>query len=77
MKNLVEIKDRVEELLYDNGMYVVDDWEKVEIDEERVECYRYEDVFVILFFDYGDSLGEIEVVENFDDIKKCIREEGK
>ena len=75
MKNLVEIKDRVEELLYDEGMYVVDDWEKVEINEERVECYLFEGVYVILFFDYGDSLCEIEVVENYDEIRDCILEE--
>ena len=72
MRNLEMIKDEIEEIVYENGMEFFDDYEKIEINEERVEVYKVKDVYCILFFDYGDSLCEMDVVENFDDIKDCI-----
>ena len=72
MRNLEMIRDEIEEIVYENGMEFFDDYEKIEINEERVEVYKVKDVYCILFFDYGDSLCEMDVVENFDDIKDCI-----
>lgn len=72
MRNLEMIKDEIEEIVYENGMEFFDDYEKIEINEERVEVYKVKDVYCVLFFDYGDSLCEMDVVENFDDIKDCI-----
>ena len=75
MNKLDMIRDLIEELVYENGMEWFNDYEKVDIDEERVEVYKVMEVFCVLFFDYGDSLGELCVVEKFDDIKKVILEE--
>ena len=56
MKKIDMIRDLIEELVYENGMGWFDDYEKVEINEERVEVYKVMEVFCVLFFDYGDSL---------------------
>jgi len=50
-------------------MSVFDDYEKVEFDEERVEVYKVKDVYCVLFFDYGDSLCEMDVCEKYDEIR--------
>ena len=75
MKKIDMISDLIEELVYENGMEWLWNYEKVDIDEERVEVYKVMEVFCICFFDYGDSLGELVVVDKFDDIKKVILEE--
>ena len=75
MKKIDMIRDLIEELVYENGMGWFDDYEKVDIDEERVEVYKVMEVFCVLFLDYGDSLCELCVVDKYDDIKKLILEE--
>lgn len=75
MKKIDMIRDLIEELVYENGMEWFNDYEKVDINEERVEVYKVMEVFCVLFFDYGESLGELCVVDKFDDIKKVILEE--
>ena len=67
MKKIDMISDLIEELVYENGMEWFNDYEKVDINEERVEVYKVMEVFCVLFFDYGDSLGEMVVVDKFDD----------
>lgn len=75
MSNVEMIRDEIEEIVYENGMSFFDDYEKIDINEERVEVYKVKDVYCVLFFDYGDSMCEMDVVENFDDIKGCIGEQ--
>ena len=50
MNKLDMIRDLIEELVYENGMEWFNDYEKVDIDEERVEVYKVMEVFCVLFF---------------------------
>ena len=72
MRNLEMIRDEIEEIVYENGMEFFDDYEKIEINEERVEVYKVKDVYCVLFFDYGDSLCEMDVCEKYDEIRGLI-----
>ena len=65
--NLEMIRDEIEEIVYENGMSFFDDYEKIEINEERVEVYKVKDVYCVLFFDINETH-----IEYFSVFCECI-----
>ena len=74
MKNVNEVFEIEvdEEDVFENGVLVVEDVSNEEGDDSGVLVYSYKDVFVLMSFDFGGSLCEMDVYESLDDVKKLL-----
>ena len=74
MKNVNEIFEIEvdEDDVFENGVLVVEDVSNEEGDDSGVLVYSYKDVFVLMSFDFGGSLCEMDVYESLDDVKKLL-----
>ena len=74
MKNVNEMLEIEvdEEDVFENGVLVVEDVSNEEGDDSGVLVYSYKDVFVLMSFDFGGSLCEMDVYESLDDVKKLL-----
>ena len=74
MKNVNEVFEIEvdEEDVFENGVLVVEDVSNEEGDDSGVLVYSYKDVYVLMSFDFGGSLCELDVYESLDDVKKLL-----
>ena len=74
MKNVNEVFEIEvdEEDVFENGVLVVEDVSNEEGDDSGVLVYSYKDVYVLMSFDFGGSLCEMDVYESLDDVKKLL-----
>jgi hypothetical protein len=62
----------VEEDVFENGVLVIEDVSKDEDDDSGVLVYSYKDVYVLMSFDFGGSLCELDVYSSLDEVKKLL-----
>ena len=74
MKNVNEIFEIEvdEEDVFENGVLVVEDVSNEEGDDSGVLVYSYNGKYVVMSFDFGGSLCEMDVYESLDDVKKLL-----
>ena len=74
MKNVNEVFEIEvdEEDVFENGVLVVEDVSNEEGDDSGVLVYSYKDVFVLMSFDFGGSLCELDVYESLDEVKEVL-----
>jgi hypothetical protein len=63
----------VEEDVFENGVLVIEDVSKDEDDDSGVLVYSYKDVYVLMSFDFGGSLCELDVYSSLDEVKKLLK----
>ena len=64
----------VEEDVFENGVLVIEDVSKDEDDDSGVLVYSYKDVYVLMSFDFGGSLCELDVYSSLDEVKKLLEQ---
>ena len=64
----------VEEDVFENGVLVIEDVSKDEDDDSGVLVYSYKDVYVLMSFDFGGSLCELDVYSSLDEVKKLLKQ---
>ena len=74
MKNVNEMLEIEvdEEDVFENGVLVVEDVSNEEGDDSGVLVYSYKDVFVLMSFDFGGSLCELDVYSSLDEVKEVL-----
>ena len=74
MKNVNEVFEIEvdEEDVFENGELVVEDVSKDEDDDSGVLVYSYKDVYVLMSFDFGGSLCELDVYSSLDEVKEVL-----
>ena len=74
MKNVNEVFEIEvdEEDVFENGELIIEEVSNEEGDDSGVLVYSYKDVFVVMSFDFGGSLCEMDVYESLDDVKKLL-----
>ena len=74
MKNVNEVFEVEvdEEDVFENGVLVVEDVSNEEGDDSGVLVYSYNGKYVVMSFDFGGSLCEMDVYESLDDVKKLL-----
>ena len=74
MKNVNEVFEIEidEEDVFENGVLVVEDVSNEEGDDSGVLVYSYNGKYVVMSFDFGGSLCEMDVYESLDDVKKLL-----
>ena len=75
MKNVNEMLEIEvdEEDVFENGVLVVEDVSNEEGDDSGVLVYSYKDVYVLMSFDFGGSLCELDVYESLDEVKNILK----
>jgi len=75
MKNVNEVFEIEvdEEDVFENGVLVVEDVSNEEGDDSGVLVYSYKDVYVLMSFDFGGSLCELDVYSSLDEVKKLLK----
>ena len=75
MKNVNEVFEIEvdEEDVFENGVLVVEDVSNEEGDDSGVLVYSYKDVYVLMSFDFGGSLCELDVYESLDEVKNILK----
>ena len=75
MKNVNEMLEIEvdEEDVFENGVLVVEDVSNDEDDDSGVLVYSYKDVYVLMSFDFGGSLCELDVYESLDEVKNILK----
>ena len=61
-----------EEDVFENGELVVEDVSNEEGDDSGVLVYSYKDVYVLMSFDFGGSLCELDVYSSLDEVKEVL-----
>ena len=74
MKNVNEVFEIEvdEEDVFENGELVVEDVSNEEGDDSGVLVYSYKDVYVLMSFDFGGSLCELDVYSSLDEVKEVM-----
>ena len=74
MKNVNEVFEIEvdEEDVFENGELIIEEVSNDEDDYSGVLVYSYKDVYVLMSFDFGGSLCELDVYESLDDVKKLL-----
>lgn len=61
-----------EDDVFENGELIIEDVSKDEDDDSGVLVYSYKSKYVVMSFDIGGSLCELEEFDNLDDVKKML-----
>ena len=74
MKNVNEVFEIEvdEEDVFENGELIIEDVSNEEGDDSGVLVYSYKDVFVLMSFDFGGSLCELDVYSSLDEVKEVL-----
>ena len=74
MKNVNEIFEIEvdEEDVFENGELIIEEVSNEEGDDSGVLVYSYNGKYVVMSFDFGGSLCEMDVYESLDDVKKLL-----
>ena len=74
MKNVNEIFEIEvdEEDVFENGVLVVEDVSNEEGDDSGVLVYSYKGKYVLMSFDIGGSLCELDVYSSLDEVKEVM-----
>ena len=74
MKNVNEVFEIEvdEEDVFENGVLEVEDVSNEEGDDSGVLVYSYKDVYVVMSFDFGGSLCELDVYSSLDEVKEVL-----
>ena len=74
MKNVNEVFEIEvdEEDVFENGELIIEEVSKDEDDDSGVLVYSYKDVFVLMSFDFGGSLCELDVYSSLDEVKEVL-----
>ena len=75
MKNVNEVFEIEvdEEDVFENGVLVVEDVSNEEGDDSGVLVYSYNGKYVVMSFDFGGSLCEMDVYESLDEVKNNLK----
>ena len=71
MKNVNEVFENEvnEEDVFENGVLVIEDVSNEEGDDSGVLVYSYKDVYVLMSFDFGGSLCNVEEYNSLNEVK--------
>ena len=74
MKNVNEVFEIEvdEEDVFQNGELIIEDVSNEEGDDSGVLVYSYKDVYVLMSFDFGGSLCELDVYSSLDEVKEVL-----
>ena len=74
MKNVNEVFEIEvdEEDVFENGELIIEEVSKDEDDDSGVLVYSYKDVYVLMSFDFGGSLCELDVYSSLDEVKEVL-----
>ena len=74
MKNVNEVFEIEvdEEDVFENGELIIENVSKDEDDDGGVLVYSYKDVYVLMSFDFGGSLCELDVYSSLDEVKEVL-----
>ena len=74
MKNVNEMLEIEvdEEDVFENGVLVVEDVSNEEGDDSGVLVYSYNGKYVVMSFDFGGSLCELDVYSSLDEVKEVL-----
>ena len=74
MKNVNEVFEIEvdEEDVFENGELIIENVSKDEDDDSGVLVYSYKDVYVLMSFDFGGSLCELDVYSSLDEVKEVL-----
>ena len=61
-----------EEDVFENGELIIENVSKDEDDDSGVLVYSYKDVYVLMSFDFGGSLCELDVYSSLDEVKEVM-----
>lgn len=61
-----------EDDVFENGELIIEDVSNDEDDDSGVLVYSYKSKYVVMSFDIGGSLCELEEFDNLDDVKKML-----
>ena len=75
MKNVNEVFEIEvnEEDVFENGVLVIEDVSNEEGDDSGVLVYSYKGKYVVMSFDFGGSLCEMDVYESLDEVKNNLK----
>ena len=62
-----------EEDVFENGELIIEDVSNEEGDDSGVLVYSYKDVYVVMSFDIGGSLCEMDVYESLDEVENILK----
>ena len=62
-----------EEDVFENGVLVIEDVSNEEGDDSGVLVYSYNGKYVVMSFDIGGSLCEMDVYESLDEVKNILK----
>ena len=74
MKNVNEVFEIEvdEEDVFENGELIIENVSKDEDDDSGVLVYSYKGKYVLMSFDFGGSLCELDVYSSLDEVKEVL-----
>ncbi len=74
MKNVNEVFENEvnEEDVFENGVLVIENVSKDIDDDSGVLVYSYKNKFILMSFDFGGSLCNVEEFDNIDEVKEVL-----